>query len=92
MLHEKFRFCFKITMRWSLTKSHAARLKSSKYKTYMMKEYPLKWMSYNQMNQSHGLSYDETLFLNYQKVSKVWIACSYSKESNLYWLENLPLM
>ena len=36
-------------------------------------------MGYNKMNQSHGLSYDETLFLSYQKVPKVKIACSYSK-------------
>ena len=28
------------------------------------------------MNQSHGLSYDETLFLSYQKGKE---ACSYSK-------------
>ena len=30
------------------------------------------------------LSYDETLFLSYQKVPKVRIACSYSKEGGLY--------
>ena len=35
------------------------------------------------MNQSHGLSYDETLFLSCQKVPKVKIACSYSKEGDL---------
>ena len=27
-------------------------------------------MGYNKMNQSDGLSYDETMFLSYQKVSK----------------------
>ena len=27
MLSEKFRFCFKITIKWNLTKSHATRLK-----------------------------------------------------------------
>ena len=43
-------------------------------------------MSYNKMNQSPGLSYDETLFLSYQKVPQVKIACSYSKEGDLYWL------
>ena len=48
-------------------------------------------MSYNKMNQSHGLSYDETLFLSYQKVPKVKIACYYSKEGDLYWLEDSPL-
>ena len=37
-------------------------------------------MSYNKMNQSHGLSYDQTLFLSYQKVSNGNIACSYLKE------------
>ena len=44
------------------------------------------------MNQSHSLSYDETMFLSYQKVSKVKIGCSYSKEGGLYWLEDSPLM
>ena len=43
------------------------------------------------MNQSHGLSYDETLLLSYQKVPKVKIACSDSKEGDLYCLEDLPL-
>ena len=32
------------------------------------------------MNQYHGLLYDETLFLSYQKLPKVKIACSYSKK------------
>ena len=32
------------------------------------------------MNQCHGLSYDETLFLSYQKVPKIKIACSYEKK------------
>ena len=36
------------------------------------------------MNQSCGLSYDETLFLSYQRVPKVKIVCSYSKEDDLY--------
>ena len=40
-------------------------------------------MSYSMMNQSHGLSYDETLFLSYQKVSKIRIACSYLKEDRI---------
>ena len=44
------------------------------------------------MNQSHGLSYDETLFLSYQKVLKVKIVCSYSKEEeDIYLLEDSPL-
>ena len=41
-------------------------------------------MSYNKINQSHGLSYDETLFLTYQKVPNVKIDRSYSKEGDLY--------
>ena len=42
------------------------------------------------MNQSHGLSYDETL--SYQKVLKVKIVCSYSKEEeDIYLLEDSPL-
>ena len=42
--------------------------KSATYKTHAIKEQLLKWMSYNKMNQSHGLSYDEASFLSYQKV------------------------
>ena len=39
-----------------------------KYKTHVVRENLSKWMNYNNMNQSHGLSYDdETLFLSYQK-------------------------
>ena len=38
MLNEKFAFCFKITIKWNLTKSHATRLKSAKYKTRVIKE------------------------------------------------------
>ena len=48
-------------------------------------------ISYNKVNQSHGLSYDEILFLSYQKAPKVKIPCSYSKEGDLYWLEDSPL-
>ena len=83
MLNEKFTFCFKVTIRLNITKSHATRLKSAKYKTRVIKEQLLKWMSYNKMNQSHGLSYDQTLFLSYQKVSNGNIACSYSKGCEL---------
>ena len=48
-------------------------------------------MGYNNMNQSHGLSYDENMFLSYQKVPKVKITCSYSREGGVYWLEDSPL-
>ena len=41
-------------------------------------------MSNNQMKQSDGISYDETLFLNYQKVQKIEVACYYSTEGDLY--------
>ena len=44
-----------------------------------------------QTNQSYSFSYDETLFLSYQKIPKVKIACSYSKEGDLYCLEDSPL-
>ena len=91
MLNEKFTFCFKITIKLNLTKSHATRLKSAKYKTDVIKEQLLKWMSYNYMNQFDDLSYDETLFLSCQKVTKVKIACFYSKEGDVYWLEDSPL-
>ena len=84
MLDEKFTFCIKITIKWNLTKPFATRLKSAKYKTHVIKVQLIKRMSCNKMNKSHGLSYDETLFLNYQKISKVKIACSYSKEADLY--------
>ena len=42
------------------------------------------------MNQSHDLSYDETLFLRYQKIPKVKIDCFYSDEGKLKWLEHSP--
>ena len=84
MLNDMLTFFSKVTIKWNLTKSHATRLKSLKYKTHEIKEQLLKWMSYNKMNQSHGLTYNETLFLSYQKVPKVKIACSYSKEGGLY--------
>ena len=45
-------------------------------------------MSCNKINQSYGLSYDETLFLSYQKIPKVMIAFCYSKEDDLYCLED----
>ena len=81
MLNEKFTFCFKITIKWDLTKSHATRLRLAKYKTHVIKEPVLKRMSYNKMSQSHGFSYDETLFLSYEKVKE---ACCYSKEGDPY--------
>ena len=75
-------FCFEITIKWSVTKLHATRLKSAKYKTDVIKEQLIKLISCNNINQSHGL-YDETLFLSYQKVPKAKMACSYSKEGDL---------
>ena len=48
-------------------------------------------MSYNRINQSRNLSYDETLFLSYWKVPEVKIASSYSKEGDISWLEDSPL-
>ena len=42
------------------------------------------------MNQSHDLSYDETLFLRYQKIPKVKINPFYSDECSLKWLEHFP--
>ena len=42
ILNEKFTFCFKIIIKWSLTKSHATRLKLAKYKTHVIKEHFLK--------------------------------------------------
>ena len=38
------------------------------------------------------MSYNETLFLSYDKVLKMKIVCSYSKEGDPYWLEDSPLM
>ena len=68
MLNEKFTFYFKTAIKWNLTESHATRWKAAKNKTHVIKEHLLKWMSYNQMKQSYSLSYDESLFLSYQKV------------------------
>ena len=75
-------------------KSHAPRLKSAEYKTNVIKEQLLKWMNYNKMNQSHNLSYDETLFLCsfVLKLPKIGIACSYLKEGHLYPLKDSALM
>ena len=42
MLNENFKFCFKVTIKLDLTKSHATRLKSAKYKTHVIKEQFLK--------------------------------------------------
>ena len=58
------------------------RITLAKYKTHVIKEH-LK-MSNNDINQSYGFSYDETLFLSYQKFPIVKIDCSYSKERTLY--------
>ena len=41
------------------------------------------------MNQSYGLSFVETLFLSYWECPKVEIVCSYSKEVDLYLLEDV---
>ena len=51
------------------TKWPATRLKSAKYKIHGIKEQLFKRISYNKMNQYCGLSYDEALFLSYQKSS-----------------------
>ena len=42
MLNEHFKFRFKINIKWNLTKSHATRLESDKYKTHVIKEQLLK--------------------------------------------------
>ena len=68
MLNGKFTICFKITIKRNLTKSHASRLRSAKYKTHVIKERLLNLISYNKMNQSYGLSLDKTYFLSYEKV------------------------
>ena len=47
-------------------------------------------MSYNQMNRSYNLSYDKLWskkFPSCRKVVKVTIACSYSHQSDFFWLE-----
>ena len=46
MLNEKFIFYSKITIKWNLIISHATGLKPAKYKTHVIKEQILKWMSY----------------------------------------------
>ena len=42
MLNQKFTFCFKITIKWNLTKSPTTKLKSDKYKTHVVKAQFLK--------------------------------------------------
>ena len=42
MLNKMFTFCFKTTIKWNLIKSHPARLKSTKYKTRVIKRTPPK--------------------------------------------------
>ena len=79
MLNEKLTFCLKISIKSNQTKSHTTTLKSAEYKVHVMKEQLFKWMSFK----SHGLSFDETLFLSYQKVPKVKTVRSYSKEGDL---------
>ena len=56
-----------------------------KYETHVIKQYLLKWISYNQANST---AYH---MMKLQKVPKVNIACFYSGEGDLYWLENSPL-
>ena len=73
-MNANFTIYFKITIKCSLTKSQATKSKCKKYET--------------QPDQSYGLSCDETLFLSCQKVPKVSISCFYSKEGDLYCLEN----
>ena len=43
------------------------------------------------MNQSHSLSFDETLFLRNKILPNVKIVCSYSKEGDICCLEDTPL-
>ena len=47
-------------------------------------------MSKNHMNQYHSLSYDLSFFLNYEKVPKVQIFCSYSKHLGILALADDP--
>ena len=79
MLNEKLTFCLKISIKSNQIKSHTTTLKSAEYKVHVMKEQLFKLMSFK----SHGLLYNETLFLSYQKVPKVKIVCSYSKDFDL---------
>ena len=41
-----------------------------------------------QTDQSYSFSYDETSFLSYQKIPELKSGCSYSKEGDLYCLED----
>ena len=80
-----FTFCLKLPSSgtWQIT---ATRLKPA----YVMKKHILKWMSYNKINQSYDLSYDENLFLSHQKVTKVkWLNLSKEEWSPL--IRRLPI-
>ena len=46
-------FCFNITTKWNLKKSHATRLKSAKYKTHVIKEQLSKL---NELHQNESIS------------------------------------
>ena len=48
MFNEKFTFCFKITIKWNLTKSHATRSKPSKYKKQKLSALHKKGVFYKQ--------------------------------------------
>ena len=38
MMNEKFTICFEVSMKWNLIKTHNVRLKSTKYKSHVIKE------------------------------------------------------
>ena len=85
MLNKKFTFCFKITIKLNLTKSHGTRLKSAKNQAHVIKEHLLKLMRYNQINHIITAYHMVNLCsLAIKKVPKVKAACSYSKEDDLY--------
>ena len=46
MLNEKFAFCFEMIIRWTETNLHGTRVKSTKCKTHVIKDYLLKLMSW----------------------------------------------
>ena len=70
MLNEKFTFSLKITIKWSLTKTHATTLKLTTYKAHVIKKCILKGTSYSHINQPYDLHMMKFCFLVIKKFKR----------------------
>ena len=66
-MNEKCTFFSKITIRWNPTKTHATKLKSTKHK-HVVKQYLLKMMTYNQINNCTAYHMMKVYFLSIKKL------------------------